>query len=247
MKFKVIMDNKTFVHQIDESQTVRDLYESIRAEVAMEVFIFRSSPRVLVEMTESPVRDVLTDLECLYLSLQAQSRGPSQTKVNSLSTQGLRFSVHTVPSDNSCLFHALSELLDAKSSGELRRMVADAILKSPEEFRAYIEMEPFKYSKWITSSGTWGGAPEIVVISRMYKTQVCVIDTDAFAPLYFGEEFKSMVYLAYTGDHYNPVFAKTPEGRPQHKFVPGDKEVHKCIVGAIKAWKASAHESIMQV
>lgn len=237
MKFKVIMGDRSFIHHEEEESTIRELYRAIREKVMEDVFIFRASPRSLVEMTDLPVSEALSNFECLHLSLEREIHGPIQAATNTLSTVGLEFFVHEVPSDNSCLFHSLSEVLSAKSSGELRNIVADTILREPSRFSMHIEMSPFEYSKWISSSDTWGGATEIVIISQMYRTQVCVIDVYTLSPLFFGEEFKNIVYLVYTKDHYNPVFARRREG-PQHKFLASDKDVHARIKGAIAEWKS---------
>jgi hypothetical protein len=238
MKFKIIMGEKSFIHHEEGESTIRELYRAIREKVMQDVFIFRSSPRSLVEMTDLPVSEALANFECLYLSSEREVHGPVQASTNTLSTVGLHFSVHQVPSDNSCLFHSLSELLSAKSSGALRSIVADTILREPQRFSMHIEMSPFEFSKWISAPDTWGGATEIVIISQMYKTQVCVIDVYTLFPLFFGEEFKNIVYLVYTKDHYNPVFARTREGKTQHKFLANDKDVRDRIQRAVKEWGA---------
>lgn len=232
MKFKMVDGQSSFICEIAGNLTVADLYQVANEKAAKEVLIFRSMPRRLVEKSSQPVADVLADMECLYLEGTADVKGPS-CSANGFFDQGLSFSVLVVPSDNSCLFHSLSEVLNARSSGELRKMVANKILQDPNAFAPFIEKEPFAYTKWITSPEIWGGAPEITIISKIYETKVCVIDR-ALQIIEFGEEFRSVVYLMYSGTHYNAVVAHDRSGNLIRKFPRGDTTIREAAQAAVK-------------
>ncbi|OAG29975.1 ubiquitin thioesterase OTU1 [Nematocida displodere] len=233
MRFKIVDGSKSFIYEAGEGETVAEMYEKIQTKLQKHVFIFKRVPRVLIECSDAAISSVLSDLECLYTDSSKSIRGPVQTAENTLIDQSLTFSVFVVPSDNSCLFHSLSELLSARSSGELRKMVADTILGNPEEFSPFLEKEPFAYSKWILNSDIWGGATEITVISKIYTTKVCVIDPN-LQPINFGDDFRSVVYLMYTGTHYNAIIAKDKAGVVQRKFPRGDNNILQKAKEAVK-------------
>ncbi|EIJ88139.1 ubiquitin thioesterase OTU1 [Nematocida parisii] len=222
MKFKIIGGSKTFVFKIESDKTVSDLYDGVEGVLGDERFLFKGMSKGFVERSEKLISEEFSNLECIYAEKSNVLKGPVETATNDLYDKDLNFSILEVPGDNSCLFHSLSDLLNAKSSGELRKIVANEILKNPKEFSPYIEKAPFEYSNWIQDPTTWGGAPEITIISKIYKTKVCVIQRD-LVTYGFGDEFRSVVYLSYSGSHYNAVIAKTKSGSVTYKFPCGDK------------------------
>lgn len=222
MRFKIINGTSSFIFQIEESRRIESLYTEIESKIGARRYLFKGTPKSLVERSDKLISEVFSDLECIYAEESDSLQGPVETSINTLEDKDKVFSILEVPSDNSCLFHALSELLNAKSSGELRKMVADKILENPKDFAPYIEKEPFEYSTWILQPNIWGGEPEIAVISEIYKTKVCVIHRD-IKLYHFGGEFRSVVYLSYSGTHYNAVICKDKTGNITRKFPYGDK------------------------
>lgn len=234
MRFKVVDGRKSFICVVPDDGTLENLYAQIHERTKESKYLFRRSPFVYLANSNTPIASVLNDAECLCLMDAPEVKGPTETPRNEIEEPELVFSVMEVPSDNSCLFHSLSELLDAKSSTELRRMVADTILGDTEAFRMFIEKDPFSYSKWITDAKTWGGATEIVIISKIYGTKVCVVDLTGQC-FFFGEDFRSVVYLMYTGTHYNPVIARggNGDGKPVKRFPRGDENILRGVKQAI--------------
>jgi len=242
MKFKLIDGKGSFVYQAQEGETVESLYRAAEEKMKKGVFLFRGTPRALVERSEKPIMEVLPDSECLYIENSAKVQGPTES-VEGFLDPALVFSVFVAPSDNSCLFHSLSEVLSARSSSELRRMVADAILGDPKKFAPYIEKDPFSYSKWITEPSSWGGETELVVISKIYDTKICVISKD-LKVFEFGEDCRSAVYLMYTGAHYNAVVAKDKQGGVARKFARGNTKVLEQAKAAVKEFFENAQQGV---
>lgn len=226
MRFKIIDGSSSFICQIEQDKKIEALYEEIEARIGARRYLFKGMPKLLVERSSRLVSEVFSDLECIYAEVSEVAEGPIETAVNTIQDKDKVFSILEVPSDNSCLFHALSELLSARSSSELRKMVADKILENPRDFAPYIEKDPFEYSTWILQPDIWGGEPEIAVISEIYKTKVCVIHRD-IKLYHFGGEFRSVVYLSYSGTHYNAVICKDRAGNTTYKFPYGDKLAEK--------------------
>ncbi|KAI5190988.1 ubiquitin thioesterase OTU1 [Nematocida minor] len=235
MRFKIIDGSMSFVCQIEGDRRIETLYEEVESKIGSKRYLFKGTPKCLVEKSSKLISEVFSDLECIYAEESSKVEGPVETATNTLENKEMVFSILEVPSDNSCLFHALSELLNAKSSGELRKMVANEILKDPKAFSPYIEKEPFEYSTWILQPNIWGGAPEITVISKIYGTKVCVIDKD-LRVYGFGEEFRSVVYLSYSGTYYNAVISKDRNGNITRKFPYGDKLAESRAKAAVRSF-----------
>ncbi|KAI5185798.1 ubiquitin thioesterase OTU1 [Nematocida homosporus] len=219
MRVKAVYGRTSFVCEFPDESSVAELYELVRARIGKAVFLFTTMPLQMIDEVEKRrVSELIADCDCIYLMDTPEARGPSEQK--EADECAAVFSILEVPSDNSCLFHALSELLDARSSSELRKMVANTILENPKKFAIYLEKDPFAYSKWIVQPDTWGGATEIEIIARIYETKVCVIDRQLQC-IEFGCEYRSVVYLQYSGVHYNAVIGKD-QGRVIKKFPKGD-------------------------
>ena len=77
-----------------------------------------------------------------------------------------------VPSDNSCLFRAVSYVMERTEErhGDLRRVVADAIRADPARFsEAFLGRANSEYCRWILEASSWGGAIELAVLSEHYR------------------------------------------------------------------------------
>ncbi|KAH9387223.1 ubiquitin thioesterase OTU1 [Nematocida major] len=233
MRFKIIDGTSSFVCEMGDSMSVKALYDEVEKKAGGKRHLFKGTVRSLVERSDLPISEVFSNLECIYADSSAKIAGPVETNTCTFFDKSAVFSIMEVPSDNSCLFHALSELLSAKNSDSLRKMVADEIMKSPKSFAPYIEKEPFAYSTWIVQPHIWGGATEITVISKIYETKVCVIDKD-LRTYEFGEAFRSVVYLCYSGTHYNAVISKDRNGNIVRKFPYGDKKAESLAKEAVK-------------
>lgn len=239
MKIKAVYGKSSFVCEVPEDISTVELYRIIQEKVGKKIFIFKTMPFFLVDEQEHIlISSLLSDLECLHVrdtpDIRLEKRKEESTEESAMGYG--EFVIFHVPSDNSCLFHALSELFNARSSGELRKIAADTILGDPKRFDMYLEMDPFSYSKWIVRPDIWGGATEIGIIARVYETMVCVIDS-SLSCFYFEEEFRSVVYLQYTGTHYNGIIARDRTGKVTKKFPRGDK-------AALQAAKEAVTQSL---
>ncbi|KAI5179616.1 ubiquitin thioesterase OTU1 [Nematocida sp. AWRm80] len=235
MKVKVVGEMASFVCELQETQTIQDLYQIIKEHYGKEMYLFKRSPRIFIESSERPLSDVFNDLECIYAENSLEIKGPEEIFVDTAPNKNIRFEIHEVPSDNSCLFHSLSYLLSSKTSTELRQLVADTILQTPDKFVPFLEKDPGAYAKWITNPDIWGGATEITIISNIYQTKISVIDRN-LQVIEFGDNYKDVIYLQYSGSHYNAVVAKDRSGHILKKFVQGD-------VASLEAAKTAVSES----
>lgn len=128
------------------------------------------------------------------------------------------FIVRTVPSDNSCLFHACSYVLEDKNrtgGPSLRLRVAEAVQLNPEKFtEAYLGMPNRQYVEWIRNPHNWGGAIELDILSFLFQTTIHALDLQSSARRSFGEgqDYTTEAYVVYTGTHYDAMAMTHPVG-----------------------------------
>ncbi|KAF9265506.1 OTU-domain-containing protein [Marasmius fiardii PR-910] len=124
-----------------------------------------------------------------------------------------------VPDDNSCLFSSLALIFeqDISRSARLRQVVAEHIQKDSETYNeAILGMPPTKYIVTIQKPATWGGAIELSIFAKHYRTEICSIDVetgriDHFSPQ--GAEDTGMrCIILYSGIHYDAAtLAPSPD------------------------------------
>jgi hypothetical protein len=140
----------------------------------------------------------------------------------------------SVPNDNDCLFSSFSILMNPDnnytSSGnkELRRFCADTAASEPEIFADWVlGMSNNLYQRWIQDKFHWGGENEILILAtRKYNVEVCVISMESFTKLVYGADTDSdkrigRIYLLYTGQHYEPL-TQIEHGEEIRLFPVGD-------------------------
>ena len=74
-----------------------------------------------------------------------------------------------MPSDNSCLFRAVGYVAqrDEGAHAQLRETVARTVASNPDEFsEAFLGRPNAEYVSWIRDVNHWGGAIELMVLSR---------------------------------------------------------------------------------
>lgn len=117
--------------------------------------------------------------------------------------------VHTVPDDNSCLFHAISYCIyrDISLSQQLRDIVASEIIDNKEEYSdAILGRSNKDYAEWISQSTSWGGGIEIAILSKYMSMSVFVLDVDAGRYEKFNEEkFDKFIMIVFNGVHYDAM------------------------------------------
>ncbi|EFC45843.1 predicted protein, partial [Naegleria gruberi] len=116
------------------------------------------------------------------------------------------------PSDNSCLFHSLSYVLEQKDNTkvhQLRELCANYVAENPKRFtKEVLEMRPIEYANWILHDQTWGGAIEISILSEHYKVRIVAFDTTTCREDVYGsdhDEYNAMALIIYTGNHYDAL------------------------------------------
>ncbi|KAF7294795.1 OTU-like cysteine [Mycena indigotica] len=119
------------------------------------------------------------------------------------------FLVHrVVPDDNSCLFSSVALIFeqDMQKAQRMRQLVGEGIRADPATYsEAILGLPPSDYISKITKPITWGGAIELGILAKHYKTEIASIDietgrVDQFTPEGFPE---NRCILLYSGIHYD--------------------------------------------
>ncbi|KAF0977298.1 hypothetical protein FDP41_003951 [Naegleria fowleri] len=157
------------------------------------------------------------------------------------------------PSDNSCLFHSLSYVLNGKNNGkvkELREICAHYVAENPKVYTTeFLGMRNIEYANWILHEDTWGGAIEISILSAYYKVRIIAFDTTTCREDVYGsdhDEYTAMALIIYTGDHYDALCLNPngEEGSPDKDIVLFNvKDVN--ILGKARAYVQEEHKKFL--
>ncbi|CCW63271.1 unnamed protein product [Phytomonas sp. EM1] len=139
------------------------------------------------------------------------------------------FTRRICPSDNSCLFHACAYILHDKSRSDgpiLRQKCVEFVISHPEIFsKEVLGEDPYEYAAWLSRPGSWGGAVELEILSRIYETEIFALDLESSAVRKFGtgNNYSVRGFVVYTGAHYdciamNPMFNSSLEMNDQVLF-----------------------------
>ena len=137
----------------------------------------------------------------------------------------------TIDADNSCLFNSIGYcLLDSrKEQKTMRKVVRDTIKKKQKEFEVMLDREFHEYLEWIMKSTSWGGAIEIMILSKYYKTELCVVNIQSLTHIIYGQEsfYDKRIYLLYDGLHYDAIvrniYEDASEDTDEKVFITSDK------------------------
>ncbi|WVW84901.1 hypothetical protein I302_106937 [Kwoniella bestiolae CBS 10118] len=117
--------------------------------------------------------------------------------------------LRVVPDDNSCLFSAVGVVFEGgiEAAQNLRKVVADAIRDDPFTYSDVMLGQPAdQYISKIQRSDTWGGAIELSIFSKHYKTEISSFDVATGRCDRFGQdEYDSRCLLVYSGIHYDAL------------------------------------------
>ncbi|XP_004641207.1 ubiquitin thioesterase OTU1 [Octodon degus] len=124
-----------------------------------------------------------------------------------------------VPADNSCLFTSVyyvveGGVLNPACAPEMRRLIAQIVASDPDFYsEAILGKTNQEYCDWIKRDDTWGGAIEILILSKFYQCEICVVDTQTVRIDRFGEDagYSKRVLLIYDGIHYDPLQRNFPD------------------------------------
>lgn len=122
-----------------------------------------------------------------------------------------------VPGDGSCMYHSCSIYLK-ESATEIRQRLSQYIKQNPDVklndtcLKDWIMwgdgMTTDQYAQRTISSGTWGGAMELTLISHIYRVNISVLrPTKDCYVLVSDIDFPNAdrldrMYLQWTGGHY---------------------------------------------
>ncbi|WVF69019.1 hypothetical protein IAT40_003793 [Kwoniella sp. CBS 6097] len=117
--------------------------------------------------------------------------------------------LRVVPDDNSCLFSAVGVVFEGgiEAAQKLRKVVADAIRDDPFTYSDVMLGQPVdQYVEKILKPETWGGAIELSIFSKHYKTEISSFDVSTGRCDRFGQdEYDSRCLLVYSGIHYDAL------------------------------------------
>ncbi|KAK6176446.1 hypothetical protein SNE40_014732 [Patella caerulea] len=137
-----------------------------------------------------------------------------------------------VPVNNSCLFTSVNAAMnngcvDLSCSKQLRELIAGVVMSDSVTYcEAMLGKSNSDYCKWIMNDESWGGGIEISILSKYYRTEIDVVDTQSGRIDRFGEDgnYKDRILLLYDGIHYDFLIldACVPSIPPKCKFLTSD-------------------------
>ncbi|GAB1606733.1 ubiquitin thioesterase OTU1 [Argonauta hians] len=138
-----------------------------------------------------------------------------------------------VPANNACLFTSINTVMnhgvvDLSSADHMRKLAARIVMNDPETYStALLGQENSKYVDWLLKEDSWGGAIEISVLSKHYRVEIDVVDTQSGRIDRFGEDQKydNRVLLIYDGIHYDPLILELDESTCETVFSTDDDYV----------------------
>lgn len=152
--------------------------------------------------------------------------------------------LQVVPDDNSCLFSALSLLLQQSyspaSNRALRQQVSTGILADPASYsEAVLGAVPSEYAAKMQRETTWGGGVELAVLAKEHRLELAALDVINGVTHVFGQGqgYTTRGYLVYSGIHYDAlVLLPTPGAPVEFASTLFDGTTH----GALEAVDAAA-------
>lgn len=134
-----------------------------------------------------------------------------------------------VPADNSCLFtsinYLMSGVLDLNCQKDMRELIAKTVRNNPIEFNeGILGKSNSAYCDWIRNSTSWGGSIEIIILSKYYKIEICVVDIRTCRIDRFGEDcsYPKRIFLLYDGIHFDPIHLVMDDDHVQTQFTTLD-------------------------
>jgi len=124
-----------------------------------------------------------------------------------------------ISSDNSCLFNAINYVCNKDNHTEdsayiLRNIIASKIINDTDYYNSsLLGMSNQNYQNYILDSKNWGGAIELDILSKYFKTMICVFQLKTLKKLCFGEDknYDSKVFILYDEMHYDSLVLNQDE------------------------------------
>jgi ubiquitin thioesterase OTU1 len=167
-----------------------------------ELFTLQETPNTELSKSSHETKTTITSKKTI------EDKQPSQIK-----TRGVLLR-KVVPSNNSCLFTSIHFVmengdfnLDCQRS--LRELIARTVKQDPVTFnQAILGKSNSDYCKWIQNPTSWGGSIEVMIMSKYYKVEICVVDIRSGRIDRFGEDcsYPLRVFIIYDGIHFDPLY-----------------------------------------
>jgi hypothetical protein len=145
-----------------------------------------------------------------------------------------------VPADNNCLFTSCALLCDPKcrklgasaadletlraAARGLRRSCAQLVAETPDRATTLALLgvsDAEEYRAWIQDETHWGGEPEVSMIAERYDVEIVVATCDGSQILHYGGgRSRDVVYVLYTGQHYDPLLGP----HQARRFPPAERD-----------------------
>lgn len=122
-----------------------------------------------------------------------------------------RIQKYSVYEDGSCLFHCLAQYLSNMTSDGLRQEIVKYENKYMKELiEPFLEIKFEDYLREMMKTTTFGGEPEIIAFTNLYKLQVAIYDVERRNTLLYGD-FNKTIFLLFhkTCEHYEILDIKT--------------------------------------
>ncbi|VFQ58643.1 unnamed protein product [Cuscuta campestris] len=125
-----------------------------------------------------------------------------------------------IPSDNSCLFNAVSYVMDhdKKKASELRQVIAATVASDPTKYsEAFLGKPNQEYCEWIMNPDKWGGAIELSILAEYYSREIAAYDIQTTRCDLYGQEnnYPERALLIYDGLHYDALAMSPSQEAPE--------------------------------
>jgi ubiquitin thioesterase OTU1 len=148
----------------------------------------------------------------------------------------LTFKRLEIPSDNSCLFHAVGLISGLGGASKMRKIAAELIDKDSSTFSDAILGQPReKYKSWILEKNSWGGAIELGVLSAALGIELVAIEVRGGHVYTFGQGSHLRGYLVFDGVHYDVIYASNKNNSvSKYLFKVIDEEAYKSALAIVE-------------
>lgn len=114
-----------------------------------------------------------------------------------------------VPDDNSCLFSAIAIVFEGgiEAAQQTRQIVVEEIRNDPDTWPdVVLGQSRDSYISKMADKNTWGGAIELSIFAKHYKTEISSFDVATGRCDRFGEgQYDNRCLLVYSGIHYDAI------------------------------------------
>lgn len=133
------------------------------------------------------------------------------------------FNNEKTPADGACFFHAMSSALNRINpipQTKLREIVKTEIMANDKYQKMLYPVDIHQYCDFITRPNSWGGEPEIIILSDYFNLNIIVGVVETNEIIKFREANQNIIFLVYYGGHYDLAGSH---------FEVEDKQTSKCV------------------